>query len=306
MTAYFGWSDSKVERGSLRTVTDGSNDSMDAMAVYPPPSPSTGRRFSSSCQCCEPTEMHCRNAFSFYNQDRIARQQVHEQPEARQFRVASCHAQGDDLEPRTSHVTRPAAVGLLHRAPQAATCLKGQPDSEQSAGVLHQDDVANVPRQAVTTSPVVENRAKCRYIQERIFEIPRVEYIERIEFDDQIEYREVLVDRIVEVPTVITRAWAPGVEPRAIQQNIGGVEREAAPTHEVQGTLASGQLPSAALEPCAWRPLMRVCRRGTWVFIDEGIALEQCWVPVPIMSLHDAAAFPWQQAVRPTACIYPP
>mmetsp|Transcript_165802 Transcript_165802/g.402955 ORF Transcript_165802/g.402955 Transcript_165802/m.402955 type:complete len:637 (-) Transcript_165802:50-1960(-) len=41
-----------------------------------------------------------------------------------------------------------------------------------------------------------------REIQERLIEIPKVEYVERIEYDDYIEYREVVVDKIVEVPEI--------------------------------------------------------------------------------------------------------
>jgi len=39
-------------------------------------------------------------------------------------------------------------------------------------------------------------------IQERLIEVPKVEFREVIEYEDRVEYREVLVDKIVEVPEI--------------------------------------------------------------------------------------------------------
>mmetsp|Transcript_59726 Transcript_59726/g.142106 ORF Transcript_59726/g.142106 Transcript_59726/m.142106 type:complete len:329 (-) Transcript_59726:99-1085(-) len=39
-------------------------------------------------------------------------------------------------------------------------------------------------------------------VQERLIEVPKVEFREVIEYEDRVEYREVLVDKIVEVPEI--------------------------------------------------------------------------------------------------------
>jgi hypothetical protein len=38
--------------------------------------------------------------------------------------------------------------------------------------------------------------------QERIIEVPKVEYVEKIEYEDFVEYREVPIDTYVEVPEI--------------------------------------------------------------------------------------------------------
>lgn len=58
----------------------------------------------------------------------------------------------------------------------------------------------------VPARPIIEHRPPLHIprteIQERLIEIPKIEYRERIEYEDRIEYREVPVDKIVEVPQI--------------------------------------------------------------------------------------------------------
>jgi predicted RNase H-related nuclease YkuK (DUF458 family) len=65
--------------------------------------------------------------------------------------------------------------------------------------VLTQEQIVEVP-QIVTEERIV--RVPRREIQERLIEVPKVEYVERIEYEDFVEYREVVVDKIIEVPEV--------------------------------------------------------------------------------------------------------
>jgi len=65
--------------------------------------------------------------------------------------------------------------------------------------VQYQEQIIEVPQLVVEERVVHVPRKE---IQERLIEVPRVEYVERIEYDDIIEYREVLVDKIVEVPEI--------------------------------------------------------------------------------------------------------
>jgi hypothetical protein len=65
--------------------------------------------------------------------------------------------------------------------------------------VQYQEQIVEVP-QVVFEERVVHVPRK--EIQERLIEVPKVEYVERIEYDDFVEYREVLVDKIIEVPEI--------------------------------------------------------------------------------------------------------
>jgi len=65
--------------------------------------------------------------------------------------------------------------------------------------VQYQEQIIEVP-QVVVEERVVHVPKK--EIQERLIEVPKVEYVERIEYDDFVEYREVLVDKIIEVPEI--------------------------------------------------------------------------------------------------------
>jgi hypothetical protein len=65
--------------------------------------------------------------------------------------------------------------------------------------VLTQEQIVEVP-QIVTEERIV--RVPRREIQERLIEVPKVEYVERIEYEDFVEYREVVVDKIIEVPEI--------------------------------------------------------------------------------------------------------
>lgn len=65
---------------------------------------------------------------------------------------------------------------------------------------VFQDRIIEVAR-----NPVVETSQQTVPkidIQERLIEIPRIEFREKIEYEDVIEYREVPVDKIIEVPEI--------------------------------------------------------------------------------------------------------
>jgi len=65
--------------------------------------------------------------------------------------------------------------------------------------VQYQEQIVEVP-QVVFEERVVHVPKK--ELQERLIEVPKVEYVERIEYDDYVEYREVLVDKVIEVPEI--------------------------------------------------------------------------------------------------------
>jgi len=57
----------------------------------------------------------------------------------------------------------------------------------------------------VAKNPAVETRQQHvpkLDVQERLIEIPKIEFREKIEYEDRIEYREVPVDKIIEVPEI--------------------------------------------------------------------------------------------------------
>jgi len=65
--------------------------------------------------------------------------------------------------------------------------------------VQYQEQIVEVPQLVVEERVVHVPRKE---VQERLIEVPKVEYVERIEYDDFVEYREVLVDKIIEVPEI--------------------------------------------------------------------------------------------------------
>jgi len=97
-------------------------------------------------------------------------------------------------------------------------------------------------------------------VQERLFEIPRVEFRENIEYEDRIEYREVLVDKIVEVPEVEYRIipvehWVPQTY---VQEVDGSISYKEVPMVQVQEVerheYAQTLLPSQHMQktPSGW------------------------------------------------------
>mmetsp|Transcript_13558 Transcript_13558/g.31887 ORF Transcript_13558/g.31887 Transcript_13558/m.31887 type:complete len:323 (-) Transcript_13558:70-1038(-) len=73
-------------------------------------------------------------------------------------------------------------------------------------------------------------------VQERLFEVPKVEFRECIEYEDRVEYREVLVDKIVEVPEVEYRIipvehWVPQTY---VQEVDGSYSYQEVPMVQVQ------------------------------------------------------------------------
>lgn len=86
--------------------------------------------------------------------------------------------------PKVEYKTRQVFVPMRQKPPEARC----------------QERIVEVP-QIVIEERVVHVPGP-KEIQERLIEVPRVEYVERIEYDDFIEYREVPVDTIVEVPEI--------------------------------------------------------------------------------------------------------
>jgi len=96
----------------------------------------------------------------------------------------------------TREVTKPQMVERVIEVPKIEPLefsVKGPTE------VQYKEQIIEVPQ------VMVEERIKRvprREIQERLIEVPKVEYVERIEYDDYVEYREVVVDKIIEVPEV--------------------------------------------------------------------------------------------------------
>lgn len=65
--------------------------------------------------------------------------------------------------------------------------------------VQYKEQIVEVPEVVVEERVV---HVPKREIQERLIEVPKVRYVERLEYEDVIEYREVVVDKIVEVPEI--------------------------------------------------------------------------------------------------------
>eukprot|EP00419_Tripos_fusus_P055223 CAMPEP_0172810850 /NCGR_PEP_ID=MMETSP1075-20121228/9059_1 /TAXON_ID=2916 /ORGANISM="Ceratium fusus, Strain PA161109" /LENGTH=551 /DNA_ID=CAMNT_0013650217 /DNA_START=20 /DNA_END=1675 /DNA_ORIENTATION=- len=93
-------------------------------------------------------------------------------------------------------VMKPQMIERVIEVPKTESlerCVKGPTE------VHYQEQIVEVPQ------IMVEERIKRvprREIQERLIEVPKVEYVERIEYEDIVEYREVVVDKIIEVPEV--------------------------------------------------------------------------------------------------------
>mmetsp|Transcript_12289 Transcript_12289/g.27919 ORF Transcript_12289/g.27919 Transcript_12289/m.27919 type:complete len:338 (-) Transcript_12289:57-1070(-) len=107
-------------------------------------------------------------------------------------------------------------------------------------------------------------------VQERLFEIPRVEFRENIEYEDRIEYREVLVDKIVEVPEVEYRIipvehWVPQTY---VQEVDGTFSYKEVPMMQIQEVerheYAQTLLPSQHMQktPSGWKSGMGVLSGG--------------------------------------------
>jgi hypothetical protein len=66
--------------------------------------------------------------------------------------------------------------------------------------IVHQEQIVEGEPQIVVEERVIRKAKKV--VQERLIEVPKIEYVERIEYEDRLEYREVPVDKIVEVPEI--------------------------------------------------------------------------------------------------------
>lgn len=97
------------------------------------------------------------------------------------------------------HVPKPEIVERIIEVPKMAykeRTIKAPPNSRlQTIENIHEVEHGVITETHQTHIPKTE-------IQERLIEIPKIEYREKIEYEDRIEYREVPVEKIVEVPQI--------------------------------------------------------------------------------------------------------
>lgn len=102
------------------------------------------------------------------------------------------------VKERVRHVPKPEIVERVIEVPKVGyteRTLKAAPKTVTKHGIdeVHRGVVSE------TMQRQIPGDVK---IQERLIEIPKMEYREIIEYEDRIEYREVPVDKIIEVPEI--------------------------------------------------------------------------------------------------------
>jgi len=92
-----------------------------------------------------------------------------------------------------------------------------------------------------------------REIQERLIEVPKVEWVEKVEYDDYVEYREVPIDKIIEVPEIeyVIREVDVPVPQKYIQEYTVEKYKEV-PVTQVQEVERIEHVP--VMVPDGWRP----------------------------------------------------
>jgi hypothetical protein len=103
------------------------------------------------------------------------------------------------IKESTRHVPKPEIVERIIEVPKLAyneRTIKAPAKSRYR----QVENIAEVERGVITE--VHQTHIPKTEIQERLIEIPRIEYREKIEYEDRIEYREVPVEKIVEVPQI--------------------------------------------------------------------------------------------------------
>jgi hypothetical protein len=99
----------------------------------------------------------------------------------------------------TRHVPKPEIVERIIEVPKtvyAPTRTIREPKRIQH----HEEKIREVDMGQITE--VEQRKVPKKEVQERLIEIPKIEYREVIEYEDYVEYREVPVDKIIEVPQI--------------------------------------------------------------------------------------------------------